>query len=92
VRIGAETNSDNYTASPSAMFTVPQITWLQDRFELGASTLTFPSQSSGEGLQAWFGPSFTATEVCSVPEPASFALLGAALAAFAAIAGRHRVR
>lgn len=90
--IAAETGSDNYTYNPSSMSTVSQITWLQDRFLFGSSTLAFPSQSSGGGLQGWFGPSFTTTDASSVPEPASLALAGAGLAALAGIARRRRVR
>ena len=72
------------------MSTIPEITFLQDRFAFGASTLTYPTDSSGGGLQAWFGPSFTATAVSGVPEPASLGLFAGGLLALAGIARRRK--
>lgn len=88
--IAAETGADNYTFSPTSMSTNPEITWLADRFLFGSGVLAFPSQSSGGGLQAWFGPSFTAAS--AVPEPAPVGLFGAGLLALTGIVRRRRSR
>jgi hypothetical protein len=88
--IAAETGSDNYTFGAS-ITTVPEITFLRDAYAFGASTLMFPSGFSGGGLQAWFGPSFTATDaVVGAPESGLFALMGTGLAVLAGIARRKR--
>jgi hypothetical protein len=87
--IAAETGSDNYTFGPSSISTIPEITYLQDRYLFGNTVLAFPSQSSGGGLVGWFGPSFTAVDApAPTPEPVSALLCGAGLLALAAM--RHR--
>jgi uncharacterized protein (TIGR03382 family) len=87
--IAAETGSDNYTYTPTSMSTIPEITFLQDRYEFGWTVLAFPSQSSGGGLVGWFGPSFTAVDA-PTPEPVSSLLCGAGLLALALVVRRRR--
>jgi hypothetical protein len=88
--IAAETGSDNYTFGAS-ITTVPEITFLRDAYAFGAPTLTFPNQFSGGALQAWFGPSFTATDAAvGTPEPGLFVLMGTGLAVLVGIARRKR--
>jgi hypothetical protein len=88
--IAAATGIDNYTFNPFSMITIPQITWLQDRSLFGSAVLAFPSDSSGNGLRAWFGASFTAA--LTVPEPIPFVLIGAGLLALSIVQRRRRNR
>jgi hypothetical protein len=67
---------------------MPEITFQGDRGYYGDSTLAFPSNPT-TGIQAHFGPSFTAT-IAPVPEPASWRFLGAGLLALAGIVRRRR--
>jgi hypothetical protein len=55
--------------------TAPEISFVQTRFAFGA-TLSFPAGVNGD-MPAYFGPNF---QFASVPEPATFGLLGLALA------------
>jgi hypothetical protein len=86
--IAAEAGSDNYTYGPTSMSTMPEITFLEDRYLFENTVLAFPSQSSG-GIQGWFGPSFTAVDA-PTPEPASWGLLGAGLLCLTGIWRRRR--
>jgi hypothetical protein len=87
--IAAETGSDNFTSGPTSMTTAPEITFLSDRY-LASPVLTFPTQSSGGGLQGYFGPTFTFTTGGGVPEPATFAMMGVGLLAVVGLARRRR--
>jgi len=75
--IAAETGADNYTSGPLSMSTIPEITFLQDRYAFGSPVLAFPSATSG--TVGWFGPSFTSFDAVSTPEPASMMLVGVGL-------------
>lgn len=85
--IAAETGTDNYTYAPTGMSTVPEITFLSDRYLFGNTVLAFPSQTSG--VDGFFGPSFTEIDA-PTPEPAPYILLGAGLLVLAG-AGRLRL-
>jgi hypothetical protein len=89
--IAAETGDDRFTSGPTSMTTAPEITFLNDQY-VASPVLTFPTQSSGGGLQAYFGPTFTFTTGGGggTPEPATFAMMGAGLLAVVGLARRRR--
>ncbi len=84
--IAAETGADNYTYGPTGMSTIPEITYLEDRYLFGNTVLAFPSQTS-LGTQGYFGPSFTAYDA---PEPGSIICLGAGFLVLAFVMMRRR--
>jgi hypothetical protein len=82
--IAAETGTENYTYLPNSLVTIPQITFLQDRY-IASTTLALPTTSID--TTGWFGPSFNV-----VPEPCSFSLLVAGLGIAGAIWRRRSLR
>ena len=79
--VGARTEFENYTWNPIGFSTIPQVTFLVDKFSIGGG-LNFPTSSSG--LVGFFGGN--ASTGVTVPDNGNtVALLGASVLGLAAL-------